>query len=485
MKDEISNEINFNLIGKNKILLIGDTIIDKYISTEFSKNSEESKSKVVKLIEENFYLGGASNVALNLYLAGANFKFITMLGNCNYSNIAQKKLSEFLDKRQILIFKNKSNQTLKERILLKNNQILRIDNDAQKINNSNNSVLKKKIVNILPQYKFLIISDYNKGFLNKDLIKFIINIANKYNIITFVDSKKEFLSLKGAHYIKPNKKELNDQMLKLKIKSQKQFINFLSKKDIFKSGILLTKGKNGMILFRKNKSTIFENGHKVNMKDVSGAGDVSIAYFCFLKSLELNDNLALKYANIAASISTTKIGTSNTLISELINEIKAKQKINIIHFDKNNRKKISLIVNKWKNLKLKIGFTNGCFDILHPGHVKFLNKANKSCDKLIIGINNDGYLKKYKGNTRPFNNINQRLKIIKKLNICNLIIIFDSKTPNSLINLIQPEIIFKGSQYNLKNIVGLEYALKYNKVIERLKMYSNYSSTRIEKIITK
>ena len=485
MKNKIINEINFDLIGKNKILLIGDTIIDKYVSTEFSKNSEESNSKVVKLIEENLYLGGASNVALNLYLAGANFDFVTMLGNCHYSNIAQKKLLEFLDKKKIFIFKNETNQTLKERILLKNDQILRVDNDTQIINNTHNNNFKKKIVNILPKYNFLIISDYNKGFLNQDLIEYIINFANKYNIITFIDSKKEFLSLKGAHYIKPNKKELNDQMLKLKIKSQKQFISFLSKKNIFKSGILLTKGKNGMVLFRKNQSTIIENGRKINMKDVSGAGDVSIAYFCFFKSLELNDNLALKYANIAASISTTKIGTSNTLISEFINEIKRYQKIKIIHFDKNNKKKISLIVNKWKKNKLKVGFTNGCFDILHPGHIQFLIKANKSCDKLIIGINNDDYLKKYKGDTRPLNNIGQRLKIIKKLNICNLIIIFDSKTPNSLINLIQPEIIFKGSQYNLKDIIGLEYVLKNNKEIKRLKMYSNYSSTRIEKIITK
>ena len=175
--------------------------------------------------------------------------------------------------------------------------------------------------------------------MNQDLIKYLINIANKYNIVTFIDSKKEFLSLKGAHYIKPNKKELNDQMVKLEIKSQKKFISFLSKKNIFKSGILLTKGKNGMVLFRKNQSAIIENGRKVNMKDVSGAGDVSIAYFCFLKSLELNDNLALKYTNIAASISTTKIGTSNTLISEFINEIKRYQKIKIIHFDKKNKKK--------------------------------------------------------------------------------------------------------------------------------------------------
>lgn len=255
------------------------------------------------MIKQNIYLGGAANVALNLYLAGANFKFITMLGNCYYSKIAKHKLLDFLEKKQILIFNNKSNQTLKKRVLLNNKQILRTDDDTKTVKLINKNIIKKKLSKTIPDYNYIIISDYNKGFLDKDLIKYIISIANKYKIITFIDSKKEFFYLKGADYIKPNKKEVNDQMIKSKISSQKKYINFLSKKNIFKSGLLLTKGKNGMSLFRKNKNTIIENGHKVNMQDVSGAGDVSIAYFSFLKSLELSDNLAIKYANIAASLS--------------------------------------------------------------------------------------------------------------------------------------------------------------------------------------
>lgn len=152
MLEKIDYELNFNLIGNNKILLIGDTIVDKYIGTQFSKNSEESKSKVVRLVKQNIYLGGAANVALNLYLAGANFNFITMLGNCYYSKIAKNKLLEFLEKKQILIFNNKSNQTLKKRVLLNNKQILRIDDDTKKNKFIDNNIIKKKLSQTIPNY---------------------------------------------------------------------------------------------------------------------------------------------------------------------------------------------------------------------------------------------------------------------------------------------------------------------------------------------
>jgi D-beta-D-heptose 7-phosphate kinase/D-beta-D-heptose 1-phosphate adenosyltransferase len=457
---------------KKQILVIGDLILDEYIHGEIKKISQEAPIPIVDInneIENKFVLGGAANVAANIKSLGNDVKLIGILGNCFNSKITKSLLKEKKIKYNLLKLNN-YHLSHKKRILCNQQQIARLDTDPQNFMYDQKK-LNKIINKELNKTKILIISDYNKGTINN--LNKILNLAKKKNIKVLLDSKKKKLSeFKNSFLIKPNEKEFNE-IFNLDINKKNlniKIFNLLKKYRI--NHLLLTLGKNGMKLFSQNKFEEFKPNSK-DVFDVTGAGDTVMATIAVCIANNNNLEESVKYSLKAAEIVISKVGTAEVSKNELFK--KNQTKFNkICSLDELLNKLTKLRINK-----KKIVFTNGCFDLLHPGHLKILNESKKKGDILIVGLNSDKSVKNLKGKTRPIINQLDRANILSSLNVVDYVIIFDEKTPLNIIKSIKPDIITKGSDYKNKNIVGSNYIKKRGGKIILIPNYKNYSTSKI------
>ena len=457
---------------KKQILVIGDLILDEYISGEIKKISQEAPIPIVDInneIENKFVLGGAANVAANIKSLGHDVKLLGILGNCFNS----KKIKFLLKKKKIkynLLKLNNYHVSLKKRILSNQQQIVRLDTDPQNFIYDQNK-LNRIINRELNKTKILIISDYNKGTINN--LSKIINLAKNKNIKVLLDSKKNKLSaFKNTFLIKPNEKEFNE-IFNLDISKKNlniKIFNLLKKNR--KKNLLLTLGKNGMKLFSQNKFEEFKPNSK-DVFDVTGAGDTVMATIAVCIANDNNLEESVKYSLKAAEIVISKVGTAEVSKNELFK--KDQTKFNKIYsLNKLLKKLTTSRINK-----KKIVFTNGCFDILHPGHLKILKESKEKGDILIVGLNSDKSVKNLKGKKRPIISQLDRANILSSLNVVDYVVIFNEKTPLNIIRTIKPDIITKGSDYKNKNIVGSNYIKKRGGKIILISNYKNYSTSKI------
>lgn len=440
---------------KSTILVIGDFILDRYVSGEINRISPESSAPVLEFKDSNYKLGGAANVASNLISLDNEVCFISVIGFDDNSRIANKILKSKIKKS--FIIREKIKTTVKTRFHVSGNQILRLD-EEEKINLKPGLLKKiKSKLNNLKNISAIYIADYEKGIINKNLIKLINKFSKKKKIPIFVDPKNNKIELfKNIDFLKPNlnyiKKIFNDNNLSLN--NLKNKIKFLSSKYKIKN-IIVTLGPKGSIAYQaKTKTFIYSKPHPVKVFDLSGAGDVFGSTFLsyYLKNKDLKK--ALNFANIAASLSVKQIGAVNINESEIEKKAILDHKKNILKFN-NDKKEIltNLKISKNKN----IGFTNGCFDIIHPGHINFLNECKKKCDYLIVGLNSDSSVRLLKGKNRPIINESYRAYQLISLTSVDLIIIFNEKTPLELIKFIKPNNLFKGSDYKKNQIIGEKF----------------------------
>ena len=433
----------------NNILIIGDLILDKYIFGKNNRLNPESVAPLIDIKSEDIRPGGAANVAMNLNNLNNKIWLMGIIGN----DSSGKSLLRILNQNKIntSLIRKEKNTTIKTRFMCENSQLLRVDNDFISELNIKRSL--KKIDKIIKKINLIYIADYKKGVISKILI----HELKKRNVPIFVDPKNQIKTFQGVEFIKMNQKYFKDLM--------KNFDNPLTIKKKFKiNNFIVTQGSKGSFIIDKYNNKINVKGIKTEVFDVSGAGDTFGAAFVneYLNGKTIFNSL--KYANEKSAEVVRKIGTST--ISE---------NNNYIIFNKKNRIHIN---NQISNLNTsRIGFTNGCFDLLHPGHLHLLNECKKFCDYLILGLNSDKSVKLLKGKDRPVYNQDHRSRIISSLNIIDLIIVFDEKSPIELIKMIKPNILFKGGDYKNKEIVGHQYAEKI-KVIEILK---NWSTTSILK----
>lgn len=359
--------------------------------------------------------------------------------------------------------KNKNFHNItKERIISNNLQIARIDNEKKTFHTSQSL---KKIHDYLKKniklFKSIVVSDYNKGLINTNVIKIIILHSKKNNIPVFVDPKKSNPKIyAGVNFITPNLKEF---------KNFYPSLNYSKKiKKIFKTTginyLVVTNGSKGSFIINKRLKKINFKGFKVIKRDVSGAGDTflaSLVYsFLITRDIELSMNFANKIASEVVKIKNISVPRKKTFLAEKKKLIKDKKKIYI-----------------WKKKKFKIGIANGCFDLYHEGHKYFLSECKKYCDKLVVLLNTDNSVRINKGKGRPVDKLDIRYKnIINDINVDECIT-FSEKTPFKTIKKILPNIIFKGSDYIKKNVVGYSLIKKNMVNIKIIKRYKNYSTT--------
>jgi D-beta-D-heptose 7-phosphate kinase/D-beta-D-heptose 1-phosphate adenosyltransferase len=437
------------------ILIIGDIMIDINYQSEVNRTAPEADIPIYNILGTNYILGGAANVAFNLKNLGTELELIGLIGNDSYGKIIKDLLDENNIKNKLFI-DSERNTTQKNRIFLNNQLSVRYD-----IENTNDipPVIEEQIIEYVKTKQnthAIIISDYDKGFITEYLCQTIIKFANNDGIPTFIDPKiKNYLKYKNCFLFKPNIHEAE------KISNEKnldEIINKINEKVNCKN-LLITRGKEGMIL----NSTLnkIEHDSVINLIDVTGAGDIviSVLVYIYLKNYNLLE--ACKIANYIAGKSVGVIGnysvTKNVVdecFEKTTNANKNTNKNNKIIFDY----EISRIEKISKNNN--VVFTNGCFDILHSGHIKNLQFAKSKGDILVVGLNSDESIKRLKGHERPINDINERSTILSLFDFVDYIIIFSENTPFNILKLLKPNILVKGSDYNVENIVGSEFVEK-------------------------
>ncbi|MDC1066087.1 D-glycero-beta-D-manno-heptose-7-phosphate kinase [Candidatus Pseudothioglobus singularis] len=469
-----------NLQNKSpKLLVIGDLIIDQYLWGSCERISPEAPVQVIDVGSESSVLGGAGNVVSNLKRLGAKVDVISVVGNCAISSELKTLLKEIKINTKYLIIQENRVCSKKTRIVASQQQVVRFDRESSNdINTDSQNIVLETFKKIVKNYDVILLSDYGKGVLTNHLTKSLIYIANQNNKKVLIDPKgHDYLKYKGAYLLTPNKKEASeatninitdDASLKAAI------IKLKSLCDLNIS--LITLSENGLAIY-DDKLHLYPTIAK-EVFDVTGAGDTVLASLGFAMACGLPINEVIEFSNLAAGVVVGKIGSATASINE-INEYESRtNKITSAKLIKSNQE-IVLLVQELKARNKKIVFTNGCFDILHAGHISYLESAKSFGDILILGLNSDRSVTKLKGKKRPINNQDDRAYILAAIEVVDYVIIFDEDTPYELIKVIKPNILVKGGDYKGQEVIGQD-------IVEELKLVeflNGKSSTRtIEKI---
>ncbi len=426
-----------------KILIIGDLMLDHYVWGSVERISPEAPVQILKITRENNRLGGASNVALNLIALGAKAHICGIVGD----DMDGKNIIALLDSagvnRDLLCVKSDFQSIKKTRFIASNQQVLRVDRESVEM--SLDSQTLTRIAESIEQFSAIILSDYGKGALSVDFTKQIIALANDKKIPILCDPKgDDYSKYANATLLTPNKKEAQIAT-NIRIDSEDSLLSALKKmkNDYNLTYALITLSEDGMAIY-DNKITQIPTLAK-EVYDVTGAGDTVISALAFGLCNGMDIYESAKFANAAAAVVVGKIGSAQATRAEILSIMGGD-----MHIDE-----IELIADLKRSGK-KIVFTNGCFDILHFGHISYLREAKSYGDILVVGLNSNESMRRLKGDSRPINDENDRAQILKELECVDFVIIFNEDTPLNLIRQIQPDILVKGADYKGKEVVGSE-----------------------------
>jgi D-beta-D-heptose 7-phosphate kinase / D-beta-D-heptose 1-phosphate adenosyltransferase len=459
-----------------KILVIGDLMLDYYLVGKCNRISPEAPVQVVDIKEERNVLGGAGNVVRNLIDFNVQVGVLSVLGQDETSKIITTHLED-LKVKQYITFDAARHSSIKNRILVDNQQILRFDRETKEgISSDSEKKLITEFDKLLKEYDLIILSDYAKGVLTDNLIKYVINESKKFDKKVIIDPKgPNFTKYSGAFLLTPNKAEA--ELATNRILNDDDSIESCLKlmKDKYDLEIsMITLSENGIAYY--DQSFHKRKTYAKEVYDVTGAGDTVLASLGLGFALELDLDTIVGFANAAAGLVVGKTGSSTTNIDEVKQYYKSyfnKNSFGSKLLDKNELVDFIKAERKIKNNKFV--FTNGCFDILHVGHISYLEKAKNLGHYLIVGLNSDASVKRLKGEERPINNVNARATMLNALSFVDFIVIFDEETPLELIKEIRPDILVKGADYNINQIIGKEYSKK----VKTIDFIDNYSTTSI------
>jgi D-beta-D-heptose 7-phosphate kinase / D-beta-D-heptose 1-phosphate adenosyltransferase len=468
-----------------KVLVIGDLILDEYLWGGVTRISPEAPVPILETKSENLSLGGAANVANNLAALGCEVYLVGALGQDEKGD----RLLELIQERGVHtegIFRFVHRPTTsKMRIIAHNQQILRIDKED---NRPITEETEKKIIDFtnqtLPKMDGVICSDYQKGVLTEKVIKNLMHRAQNAQKSVIVDPKSSDFSLyKGATVLTPNEKEF-ERSVPIKINSKEdleraaEYLLTLTRAE----ALLVTRGKDGMALYKNKDQPVAIPTVAKEVYDVTGAGDTVVSVFGMAVFVGFNFQEAAWLSNMAASIVVGKVGTAVVTLNE-INEFLQEEMFRTSHTVL-ELEELKKLVSLAKSTGKSVVFTNGCFDLIHGGHIEFLQKAKALGDILVVGLNSDQSVRGIKGDGRPIKSQTERANILSALRYVDYITIFDESTPANLISEIRPDILVKGDDYTIDEVVGREIVEGYGARVELIPIVKGLSTTStVEQIL--
>lgn len=485
MRERIKNI--FASLKGHRLMVVGDLILDEYIWGSLERISSEAPVGIIESKSENLALGGAANVANNLIAIGLNVDIFGVIGKDDKG----KQLSKLLKKRGVsvdgIVEDESRHTTNKIRVIANHQQILRIDREKR---DPLAADVRKKLLQAISakisEVDGVILSDYGKGVVTEQFVKELVKIAAKHKKKIIADPKgSDYSKYKGVAILTPNKREASEAS-GVKIDSEANLKK--AAKHILETfggeALLITRGDEGMSLFKSDLSSAHISTVAKEVYDVSGAGDTVIGVFAglFFNGLDMAE--AVEIANIAAGIEVGKIGTAVVTSSEIIDRVEGRgveEKGRIVDLAE-----IKQIVSRYKNMGKKIVFTNGCFDLLHVGHIKYLAQAKSYGDVLIIGMNSDSSVRKLKGPQRPLIGEEERGALLTALNSVDYVVIFSDPTPDGLIKEILPDVLVKGGDYAIDEVVGRETVEAHGGRVELVPVVKGMSTSGlVQKIMDK
>jgi D-beta-D-heptose 7-phosphate kinase/D-beta-D-heptose 1-phosphate adenosyltransferase len=466
--------------GKSpKLLVIGDLMIDHYLWGSCERISPEAPVQVVNIKSESAVLGGAGNVINNLNALGAQVDVISVIGGCEISDELKALLSDIKVDTRYLITQEDRITSKKSRIIASQQQVVRYDREStDEISHESQKEILAIFGKIISDYDTVLLSDYGKGVLTKELTASLIAIANENNKKVLVDPKGlDYSKYKGAYLLTPNKKEASEAT-QVNIKDDASLTQAIIqlKTECNLDVSLITLSEQGVAIYDDKLRTHPTVAREVF--DVTGAGDTVLASLGFALACEYEIDDAVEFSNLAAGVVVGKIGSATASLNEII---EYESSLNKSTSDEHIKTlgEITALSEELKARGKKIIFTNGCFDILHAGHVRYLETAKSYGDILILGLNSDRSVTALKGEGRPINIQMDRAYILAALEAVDYVVVFDEDTPYNLIKAIKPHVLVKGGDYEGKQVVGQD-------IVDELKLVQfvdGKSTTRtIEKI---
>jgi len=465
---------------KPNILVIGDLMLDHYIWGSVNRISPEAPVQVVEVEKETMVLGGAGNVVNNLIALGADVMVISVVGD-DENTIQLTQMLEDIDVRHYLVCDENRKTTKKSRIIASQQQVVRYDHESQEsISQESEALITVGVLNIITQFDVILVSDYGKGVITESLMGKINFCALGNDVKVLVDPKgDDYTKYIGSYLLTPNKKEAqiatnieinDDESLKLALTK----LHSIACLQI----PMITLSEEGIAILDENNTIIKKPTVAREVYDVTGAGDTVLASLGYCIANEKNIIESIEFANLAAGVVVGKIGSATATLEE-IEEYKSTLHKSSIESHIKSFNQIDKIVKRLQKKNKKIVFTNGCFDILHKGHVQYLDKAKSFGDLLILGLNSDKSVKALKGDNRPINTQEDRAYILAALESIDYVVIFDENTPLNLIQIIQPDVLVKGGDYVDKEVVGSDIARE----VKLVQFVDGKSTTKtIEKI---
>ena len=436
------------------IAVIGDFMIDHYLWGKSSRISPEAPVPVVEIEKEEDRLGGAGNVVNNLLALNKDVYPIGVLGKS--SERVLNILKNLNIDTSAMFIDDSRESIIKSRIIAANSQVIRYDKESKEpISSEFEDKIYNALLDKIDNIDLIVLSDYAKGVLTPTLTQKIIKLSNKKGKKLIIDPKSDFKKYKGAYLITPNKAELKAATgIEINDEESLKRAAWQLKKQLNLQNLIVTLSEDGMALFSDNFIKIPTIAKEVF--DVTGAGDTVVAALAYYLSKKDNLIEAMHFANAAAAVVVGKVGSATVTLDE-IKEYE-KRLDNSVDYKIVDFNEIESISKDLKKSGKKIVFTNGCFDILHLGHVKYLQKARALGDKLIVGLNSNESVSRLKGSSRPINDQYDRAYLLASLEVVDYVVIFNEDTPYELIKKIQPDILVKGADYKGKEVVGSDIA---------------------------
>ena len=468
--------MKFPRFDKSRVLTVGDVMLDRYWHGATHRISAEAPIPVVDIVETEERLGGAANVALNVAALGAEAGLIGVVGRDDFADALRAKLASAGITHGLVEVEGYPTIT-KLRIVSRRQQLLRAD--FEKIQDIDIERLMPAFNELLSRHDVVILSDYDKGALANP--QPLVSEARKMGKTILVDPKhKDFSVYAGATLIKPNKPEFEHAVGAWS--SESDFIG-RARALIEKLGLeamLVTRHSEGMTLIRRDQPEIHLPPRRREVYDVSGAGDTVIAVVG--AALAAGETLAdaIGLATYAAGIVVSRSGTASVSGPELRLEV-----VNALGFGNGvmTQEQLMVAVDEARHRGEKIVFTNGCFDILHAGHVDYLSEARECGDRLIVAVNDDAGVHRLKGEGRPINTLDRRMTMLAGLSAVDWVVPFAEDTPEKLLQSIKPDVLVKGGDYSIDQVVGADIVRGYGGDVKVLKLVEGTSTSALAKKI--
>ena len=462
-----------------RVLCIGDVMLDRFIYGDVERISPEAPIPVMHVKRETTMLGGAGNVVRNLVALGAIPHFMAVIGDDLAGVEVTRLVGEHAEVDPVLVVERERQTTIKTRFVAGSQQLLRADNEtAIPLSADSRERMLTDAGRLLDDVGVVVLSDYGKGVLGRGLAASLINAARAAGKPVLVDPKgRDYAVYAGATVLTPNRKELHEAT-GMPVGDEAQIVAaarwLIAECDV--AHVLVTRSQDGMSLISADGGEAHFPAEAREVYDVSGAGDTAMATLAAAVAAGAALAQAVQLSNIAAGIVVGKVGTAVAYADDLLATLHHRD---VVMTESKLVSKHTALdqLAFWRRQGHRIGFTNGCFDLLHPGHVSLLAQARANCDRLIVGLNSDASVRRLKGETRPVQSEAARGTVLASLASVDLVVIFDEDTPLALIKALQPDVLVKGADYTVEKVVGADVVMAYGGKVVLANLEAGFSTT--------